>query len=67
MRLSCEYENSSQVYLVDIYKEMFRYQVSIRLLPLILIVSAKEIELWRLELKSSLFGWEMQGNVQISN
>ena len=34
-----------QVYLVEIYNEMFRYQVSIGLLPLILIVLANEAEL----------------------
>ena len=40
----------SQVYLVEIYNEMFRYQVSIGLLPLILIISANEVELLRLQI-----------------
>ena len=35
----------SQVNLVEIHKEMFRYEVSIGLLHLILIVLANEVEL----------------------
>ena len=45
MRLSCEGYNSCQVGLVEIYNGMFRYQISLGLLPLILTVPANEIEL----------------------
>ena len=45
MRLSCEGLNLSQGDLVEIYNAMFIYQASIGLLPLILIVSANEVEL----------------------
>ena len=51
MKLSCEDWNSSQVYLVEIYNGMFRHQVRIGLLSLILVISINEVELWRLEPK----------------
>ena len=45
MRLSCGGFDLSLGDLVEIYNVMFKYQVSIGLLPLILIVSANEVEL----------------------
>ena len=64
MKSSYESLKEIRVDVVEMWRKMLGFRVSIGLLPLILIISWNEIQLWRFERNWSWCWWDMKENVR---